>query len=101
VWWLFDDRRLSRRVRALLRDSELRVLVSTASAWEIATKHRLGRLDAAAPLVHDFCGWVTRAGFTELAIQSEHAITAGRGRSSIEILSIGCSQRRVASSKSR
>lgn len=31
----------------------------------------------APPLVHDFCGWVTPAGVTELAIQSEHAISAG------------------------
>lgn len=77
LWWLFDDRRLSKRVRALLRDPDQRILVSSASAWEIAAKHRLGRLAAAAPLVHDFSGWVSRAGFGELAIQSAHAITAG------------------------
>lgn len=77
LWWLFDDRRLSKRARAVLREAEHRVLVSSASAWEIATKHRLGRLDTAAPLVQDFSGWVTRAGFNELAIQSEHAVTAG------------------------
>jgi len=77
LWWLFDDRRLSRRARAVLKDPEHRILVSSASAWEIATKHRLGRLGAAAPLVHDFSGWVSKAGFSELAIHSEHAITAG------------------------
>ena len=77
LWWLFDDRRLSKRARALLRDPQQRILVSSASAWEIATKHRLGRLDVAAPLVGDFSGSVSKAGFSELAIRSEHAIMAG------------------------
>ena len=77
LWWLFDDRRMSKRARVLLRDPHQRILVSSASAWEIATKHRLGRLHAAAPLVQDFSGWVSKAGFAELAIRSEHAITAG------------------------
>lgn len=77
LWWLYDDRRLSKRARALLRDPQQRIIVSSASAWEIATKHRLGRLDAAAPLVNDFSGYVSKAGFSELAIRSEHAIAAG------------------------
>jgi PIN domain nuclease of toxin-antitoxin system len=77
LWWLFDDRRLSRRVKAVLRAPENSIAVSSASAWEIATKYRLGRLDSAKPLVDDFPGWVAKAGFVELSILSGHAIRAG------------------------
>ena len=77
LWWLFDDARLSRRARAALREPTHHVLVSSASAWEIATKHRLGKLDSAAPLVHNFSAWIAKAGFTELSIRSEHALQAG------------------------
>jgi PIN domain nuclease of toxin-antitoxin system len=77
LWWMFGDARLSRRVTAALRDPEHRIVVSTATAWEIAIKHRSGRLDSAAPLVADFSGWITRAGFVELAITSKHALRAG------------------------
>jgi len=77
LWWLFADSRLSSRAAALLRDPHQRIVVSSASAWEIATKHRLGRLDSATPLVSDFSGWVEKAGFVELAMSSPHAIRAG------------------------
>jgi PIN domain nuclease of toxin-antitoxin system len=77
LWWLFADRRLSRRAKAVLRDPENRIAVSSASAWEIATKYRLGRLDSAKPLVDDFAGWLTKAGFVELSITSGHAVRAG------------------------
>lgn len=77
LWWLFDDRRLSRRAAAVLRDPARSIVVSSASAWEIATKHRLGRLASAAPLLADFSAWVARAGFSELAITSSHAARAG------------------------
>jgi PIN domain nuclease of toxin-antitoxin system len=77
LWWLFDDRSLSRKVRALLKNPGNRVLVSSASAWEIATKHRLGRLASAAPLIHDFSTWMLKAGFTELPVSSAHALQAG------------------------
>jgi PIN domain nuclease of toxin-antitoxin system len=77
LWWMFADRRLTSRVKAVLRDPQNIVSVSSASAWEIATKYRLGRLDSAKPLVDDFSGWLGKAGFVELAITSAHAIRAG------------------------
>ena len=51
--------------------------VSSASAWEIATKHRLGRLASAAPLVRDFSSWIEKAAFTELPMTATHATQAG------------------------
>jgi PIN domain nuclease of toxin-antitoxin system len=77
LWWLFDDPGLSVNARDIIADSENTILVSSASAWEIATKHRLGRLPAARELVRDVAGWVERAGLTHLAITIQHAQRAG------------------------
>jgi PIN domain nuclease of toxin-antitoxin system len=47
LWWLYDDSRLSKRVREIAGDSVRiptnEVLVSSASVWEISTRHRLGK----------------------------------------------------------
>jgi PIN domain nuclease of toxin-antitoxin system len=77
LWWLFKDRRMSRRASAVVRDPSNQILASSASAWEIATKYRLGRLDDAAPLIADFRGWMGEARFHELPIRSEHTTRAG------------------------
>src|SRR4029077_17692814 len=53
------------------------VLVSTVSAWEIATKVRLGRLDVAADLARDFGGYLAQERFECLSISTEHGIRAG------------------------
>ena len=47
LWWLFDDPKLSRRVRAVISEPENDILVSAASAWEISTRHGLGKLPEA------------------------------------------------------
>lgn len=51
--------------------------MSAASAWEIATKVRLGKLPTAADLASDFSGQMEREGFQLLAISADHAIRAG------------------------
>lgn len=77
LWWLFDDPLLSQRASGVIADPANEVLVSSASAWEIATKHRIGRLDAAKVLVQDLQGWIRKAGFLELPISVAHAQKAG------------------------
>lgn len=77
LWWLFDDSRLSPVARGLIADPGNTLLVSAASAWEISTKHRLGKLDSAETLVRDIAGWIGRAGFRELAVTVTHAQRAG------------------------
>ncbi|MGH7126796.1 MAG: type II toxin-antitoxin system VapC family toxin, partial [Stellaceae bacterium] len=63
--------------RAAIIDEQNDVLVSAASAWEIATKHRLGKLPGAAMLVSDIAGAVVAEGFAELPITVAHAAHAG------------------------
>ena len=52
-------------------------LVSAASAWEIATKHRLGKLPGADALALDIPGAIANQGFEELPITVEDATRAG------------------------
>ncbi len=77
LWWLADDPALTRTARKVIADTKNTLVVSAASAWEISTKVRLGRLPTATDLVADFSGQIEREGFELLAISAEHAIRAG------------------------
>jgi PIN domain nuclease of toxin-antitoxin system len=77
LWWLSDDPALTRPARKIIADTKNTVVVSAASAWEIATKVRLGKLPTAADLVADFCAQIDREGFHCLAISAEHGIRGG------------------------
>ncbi len=77
LWWLSDDPALSRPARKIIADIKNTLVVSAASAWEIATKVRLGKLPTAASLAADFAGYVEREGFQMLPISVDHGIRAG------------------------
>lgn len=77
LWWAFDAPDLSPTARGLISDRANTVFVSAASAWEIATKFRLGRLPEAAVLAQDVTGWIEKAGLAELPISLAHANRAG------------------------
>ena len=49
IWLAEADPALSRAARGLIANPDNRVLLSSASAWEIAIKHGLGRLELAMP----------------------------------------------------
>jgi PIN domain nuclease of toxin-antitoxin system len=78
LWWLDGDRRVSRKARALIGDEANVVLVSAASAWEISTKARLGKLPGALDVAADIAGSMTVQGFPALDITILHAQRAGR-----------------------
>lgn len=77
LWWLFDDVRLSESARKTIEDTEMVIVVSSASAWEISTKYCLGKLSHAAEVVKNLPQWVRRAHMTVLEIFLEHALAAG------------------------
>lgn len=77
LWWLADDAALSRRARTAIANRGNSVVVSAASAWEISTKVRLGKLPSAADLAADFEAVLQREGFEILPISAGHAIRAG------------------------
>jgi PIN domain nuclease of toxin-antitoxin system len=77
LWWLEGSRRLSKRARAAIADESTEVLVSAASAWEIATKVRLGKLPSAASLPAMLAQVIREQRFASLGISLEHGSRAG------------------------
>jgi PIN domain nuclease of toxin-antitoxin system len=77
LWWLTDDPSLSVTARRAIRRPNSNVLVSAASAWEIGTKVRLGKLPGAAELATDFAGFLARERFEPLPISVEQGVRAG------------------------
>ncbi len=77
LWWLDGDGRLSKRARAAIGDVRTTCLVSAASAWEITTKARLGKLPGALAVAADVSGCLRSQQFTPLDISVDHAQRAG------------------------
>jgi PIN domain nuclease of toxin-antitoxin system len=77
LWWLAGDKSLSVTARSAISDSANEIFVSAASAWEIRTKFRLGKLPGAALVAADIAGYVADQGFLELVIRLVHGQVAG------------------------
>lgn len=77
LWAVADPAALSERARAALTDGANALIVSSASAWEIATKHRLGRLPEAGILLGAFAEQLERLRAQEMPISVRHALAAG------------------------
>ncbi len=78
LWWLAGSRELSTVARQAIENPVNEVLVSAASAFEIATKHRLGKLPGAAAIAADIAGCIADQGFEPLSISLRDAERAGR-----------------------
>ena len=78
IWWLAGSRRLVGTARRAITTEENDIFISAASAWEIATKHRLGKLPEAGALARDVRGAIVGQGFEELPISVADAAWAGR-----------------------
>lgn len=77
IWWISADPSLTQTACGIITDTDNTLVVSAASAWELAIKYRLGKLRKAADLVSDFSGRIAREGFDLLPISAEHGIRAG------------------------
>ncbi len=64
--------------RSTIEDDANTILVSAASAWEIATKFRLGKLPRAGAVALDVNGCLASQGFRALSITVDDAERAGR-----------------------
>ena len=77
LWWLAGDTSLPGSARDLISDRASTIFVSAASAWEIATKHRLGKLPGAAAIAPDIERAARRQGFQALSVTMRHGQWAG------------------------
>ncbi|WP_374411594.1 type II toxin-antitoxin system VapC family toxin [Novosphingobium colocasiae] len=77
IWWLAGDQALSMTARTAIADQDNAIFVSAASAMEVATKFRIGKLPDAALLAQDFETIIAGQGFVEQPISLHHARIAG------------------------
>lgn len=80
LWWVTDDEALSGAARTAIADESNIIFVSAATAWEIATKLRLGKLDQAAGACDRFTELIAADGFSLMPIEACHALKAGSYR---------------------
>jgi PIN domain nuclease of toxin-antitoxin system len=78
LWADIEPQRLSAKARTLLEAFSTDVFVSAASAWEIATKVRIGKLPQAAAFSAEMPRRIEMLGFTPLAVTLDHALRAGQ-----------------------
>lgn len=78
LWATLSPASLSHEASAIIADETNVILISAASAWEIATKVRLGKLPEAEALERDFLNVMDDAGYTVLPIDAGSALRAGR-----------------------
>jgi PIN domain nuclease of toxin-antitoxin system len=75
IWWAAGARTLSRKVKRLIEDEQTAVFVSAVTAWEIATKVRLGKLTwTSQGSVESYC---IGQGFELLPVTVAHGERAG------------------------
>jgi PIN domain nuclease of toxin-antitoxin system len=78
LWWVTADPRLSAAAKTVLDDGRARRCVSAVTAFEIANKLRIGKLEFAREIIEHFDLVLNEAGFEKLAITPTHALLAGQ-----------------------
>lgn len=78
LWALTDPARLGRKARRIIENRSSRLVVSAVSAWELSTKHRLGKLPQADVLLGAYSKHLDRLGALRLPVSEDHALLAGR-----------------------
>ncbi len=78
IWATLSPSFLSPEARNVVTDERNVIVVSAASAWEIATKVRIGKLPDAENLERSFFEVMEIAGYNLLSIDTADALRAGR-----------------------
>ena len=77
AWWICDGPELSKTARAAIVNPDNRIFVSVVTAFEMATKHRLGKWDGIAELIDEFESVLREQRFEALPIGIHHSRLAG------------------------
>jgi PIN domain nuclease of toxin-antitoxin system len=77
LWWLAGDSNLSTTAKKAIGNEDNTVYVSAASAWEITTKHRLGKLPGAGVVAADVAATIVDQSFVALPVSIRHGQMAG------------------------
>jgi PIN domain nuclease of toxin-antitoxin system len=68
LWWVKDDRKLSKPARSLIMSAE-EVYISSVSIWEATTKAQIGKLEVDP---NDLINELDNSGFLELPLTMQH-----------------------------
>ena len=78
LWAKISPEKLGRQAAEILAQPLNVIFVSAASAWEIATKVRLGKIPGLERLERDFLEIMEQSGYTLLPIDVANALRAAR-----------------------
>lgn len=77
LWWLFDDPKLSNDARNYITNGDNHLVFSSASAWEISIKYKLGKLPKIGDVIDNLSEYLRHERIAILPISLEHALLAG------------------------
>lgn len=78
LWWMDESLGvLSAAARGAISASPQPALVSSVSAFEIATKHAIGKLSGVGPLLAGFEQKLANERFAPLSVDMRHAVAVG------------------------
>jgi PIN domain nuclease of toxin-antitoxin system len=77
LWWLFGQQLLTPAAKSAITDDDNEIFVSAASAWEISTKRRIGKLPDADSLSDGLEEVVRTQGFLPLPVTLSHGEAGG------------------------
>ena len=78
LWWINPSDRLSRVAFDAISDVASEVIVSAVTAFEITTKHRIGKLPGVDDLINDFEAAMAEEGFGTVSVTMAHGLLAGK-----------------------
>lgn len=77
IWWMTNDRALPASAREMIGREDNDIFLSAATAWEMAIKHKIGKLPIVAGFIADVPGAMEAEGFVELPVSVVHGQMAG------------------------
>jgi PIN domain nuclease of toxin-antitoxin system len=77
AFWFLDKSALPTQVQGALDNMDNEIWVSSASAYEMAFKHKIGKWPEISPLASDFENLVINQGFGITGVSVAHALLAG------------------------
>ncbi len=63
IWAIVDSKKISKKIKDLISDTEQQIFASTISFWEIALKSSIGKIEIAGFQPEDIPGICTKIGF--------------------------------------
>jgi PIN domain nuclease of toxin-antitoxin system len=78
LWAVQEAGKLGADAREIIENPKSRLFVSAISAFEVANKHRIGKLPAYANVVENYHAILVRFAAPELQISTAHALFAAK-----------------------